>query len=446
MEFAGPYAAFAGGRSMALAGLVLLALSGGPGLAQVLPPSAAPTGVQIDPGRVFGDDAEFLGGLDVLAGFGFNITAALQTEWSNNFARGDEDEPLRNGLESRSDWRFSPSVSVSAGRPIGRQQIFANASLGRDFYARNTLLDKNRIAIDGGVNWTLGTRCTGRVQGGWRKRGTQLATFEEVVPSTTERTTFFASAACRTAGGLAPSISYDRYNVKNRTDEDAPEGVQDRSFSDVEAQGVNGSLGYSLGSRGQVGVQGNWRRFEYPNQFLDTGETNGSTITGATFFANYRVGTSITANGSLGFSKVSPESSLGEDFSGTVWNIGLNYSGPRIGASISTGRNVNGSTGGSGNYRISRFLSANVSYRASERLSAAAGYAHGNSDNRGVSEIPDTEIISNSKSNRFFVGADYRFNRILSFGVDLNHQRRSSEPSEFSYSATSILFSARASF
>jgi hypothetical protein len=328
--------------------------------------------------------------------------------------------------------------------PFGRQQLFLNAGLGRDFYARNTILDKNRVNVGGGLAWVLGQRCNGRIQGSWSKRGTQFASFAEVIPSTQETSSFFTSATCQTAGRLVGSLSYSKSSSRNRTDESLPNAI-DRSFSDVNSDNINASIAYSL-TRGQIGVSGNWGDFEYPNQPLLLGGVNSSKIQGYNLFANYRIGSSLQANASVGYSKVESQSLLGQDFSGNVWNIGLNYSGPRLGAGISAGRSVNGSTGGNSNYSVGTYYNMNVSYRANERLSASAGYARSNTDYRGLLLIPETQPIDTAVMDRFFIGADYRLNRLLSFGADLNHQKRSSDPGEFSYDATSVIFSIRANF
>ncbi len=412
-------------------------------LAQDLPPPVAPSTVVVDQNRVFEDDAPFAGGLDVLAGIGLNISASLVTQWSDNMRRLSDDTVLPEG-EARSDWRFTPNVAISAGRPLGRQQIFLNAGIGRDFYARNTIRDKNRVNVGGGLAWRLGQRCNGRIQGSWRKRGTQFASFAEVISSTQESTGFFTSATCQTAGRLVGSASYSRANTKNRTDE-SEVNAPDRSFADVESENVSASLAYAL-TRGQVGVSGNWGNYEFPNQFLPSGETNGSKIQGYNLFGNYRIGTSLQANASIGYSKVEPKSPLTQDFSGNVWSIGLNYSGPRLGASIGTGRSVNGSGGGNSNFSIGKYYNMNVSYRANDRLSASAGYARSNNDYRGTIGIPGTRPINSAIMDRYFIGTDYRLNRLLSFGADLNHQKRSSKPDVFSYDATSVIFSIRANF
>jgi hypothetical protein len=440
--------------------LALAALASAfPAAAQIVPPGVAPpapivppattpsgvsTGVVADPLRVYGDDAPLLGGLDILAGIGLNVTGALTTEYSDNVARTSGGQPSSSRYKSKDDWIIRPSVTLSGGRPLGRQQLFFTTTVGRDFFARNGLLNRNRFSADGGLSWALGSRCGGRIQGGYSKRGTQFGTFEEVIPSTQERSNFLASANCRTSTGISGNISYNRNKTVNHTDD--PAGEIDRSFADVRSHGFSGGIGYPIAGRGEVGVQGNWSSQEFPNQPLATGGLNGSEFYGVNGFANYRIGNSLRATGGLGKSWVNPRAPLAEEFSGLVWNIGLNYSGPRLGASVSTGRSVNGSTGGSSNYTIGRFFNTSVSYRANPRLSFAGGIATSNTDYRGIDQLPETEDINSAKMRRYFVGADYRLNRIVALSFDFNHQRRSSEPASDSYKVNTVGLTARATF
>ncbi|MFN3371516.1 MAG: outer membrane beta-barrel protein [Sphingomonadaceae bacterium] len=411
-----------------------------PLLAQEPAPSAVPL-VEADPRRVLGDEAPFLGGLDILAGIGLSLRAGLTTEYTDNVSNRSFGS---GGLDSRSDWIFRPSVGIEVGRAIGRQRLFVNAGASRSFYARNDILNRNRFNVDGGLAWALGARCGGRVQGGWSTREGFRDLFEDVVPSTTRNTRFFANAACQTATGLAPSVSYDWSRTRNRSITVAGFPVIDRSFSDVQSQGVSASLGYPLSARGQVGVQGSWREYEFPNQPLPDGTANGNEVLSGSLFLNYRLGPSLRANASLGTTRVNPRDDLTPSFSGLTYSGGLNWSGPRLGASLSYGRSVSGSRGGTANYSIANSFSAGVNYRASDRASAAAGYARVRQTNRGNAAFPETNRLLGYTGNRYFIGADYRFNRILSASLDLNHQQRSSTPSQFDYDATSVILGLRA--
>jgi|GEM_PF-3138521 len=418
----------------------LVAALPAPLVAQDLPPPAVPL-VESDPRRVLGDEAPILGGLDILPDIGLRLSAGLVTEWTDNVSNRASGT---GGLDSRSDWIFRPSVSVSAGRPLGRQRLFVSAAASRSYHARNDILNRNRLSVDGGLAWALGARCGGRVQGGWSTREAFRDLFEEVVPSTTRNTRFFANAACQTATGLAPSVSYDWSRTRNRSIEVAGFPPIDRSFSDVESQGVSASLAYPLSVRGQVGVQGSWREFEFPNQLLSDGSRNGNEILSGSVFLNYRLGPSLRANGSIGTTRVDPRDPLTPSFSGLTYSAGLVWSGPRLGANLAYGRSVSGSRGGTANYSISNSFNAGVNYRASDRASAAAGYARVRQTNRGNLDFPETNRLQAFTGNRYFIGGDYRFNRILSASLDLNHQQRSSTPSQFDYDATSVILSLRA--
>ncbi len=437
------------GFSVILAGLATPALAqSGVGTSPSLPPplpSTQPpdTNVIADTSRVYGDDSDVFFPFQLLGGFGVDIRAALLTRYSDNVARTDDDIPLRPGLHSRSDWSIEPSMSLSARRPLGRQALFANFSVGRRFYFRNTLLDNNNMAAGGGLQWQLGGRCGGTVQGGWTQRGTQFASFLDVVPSRTSTVRASINASCASAGGLSMNVGADYADVSNHTDDDLPQSLN-RRYADVHSTGVNGGLGYRLSNRGEIGVQGQWRRSKFPHQLLPTGEPSENTITGVNGYAKYRLGRSIAVHGSLGYSRVKQKFQPDNAFSGTVWEAGVDYTGPRLGASVATGRSVNGSSGGFANYSISKFTNATVSYRANSRLSASAGFSHRDNDIGQSYVVPGFELVDNRTLDRYFVGADYRMNRIFSFSLDYSHQRMRTNIEEFRYRENSVVFGIRA--
>jgi hypothetical protein len=410
-----------------------------------LPASSAPTAVEADPARIFGDDAPFLSGLDVLAGIGLDVAASLRTEYSDNMLRRPDNATIQPD-ESRADFVFRPNVTVNAGRAFGRQQLFVNTAFGWDIYARNDQLNGSRFLLNGGLAWTLGQRCNGRVQGGISTRVTQFDQFAEVVPSRQKRSNFLASATCQTAGGLAPTVSYTSAKARNTVGTTSTGQTVDRSFADVNSQGLSGGIGYSISNRGQVGAQFAWTDVEYPNQLLLGGEPNGTEITNWSLYGNYRIGSSLTVNGSIGSSNAKPKSGLTQPFKGTIWSAGVNYGGPRLGAAVSAGRNVSGSNGGDSNYQISDFLNGTVTYRLNNRVDLATGYARTKQQNRGFIGVPIDTVILEGTTERIFAGADYRLNRILSFGLDVKHLKRVSRPNTFSYDANSVLFSVRAAF
>jgi hypothetical protein len=426
------------------AAFLLLAVAA-PAAAQLPPPQprieADPGMVVNDPTRVFGDDAPVFAPLAFVGALGLSTSASLVTTYSDNVARVGEDEPLPTRFRSKDDWTFRPTLGVGLERPIGNHRLFASGSLGRVFYAQNSQLNSNRLGVSGGADLALGRSCGGQLVAAWNRRDTQLGTFEEVFASRQSRTTFGANASCATVTGLTGSLGYN--NSKSRNSSDDPS--VDRSFADVNSQNVTGSIGYRIGQRGQAGISASWAENIYPNQLVD-GEENANEVKSFSLFGSYRIGNTLRANGSIGRTEVTSTIPGSVGFSGVTWSLGTSYSGPRVGANIGVGQSVNGGNGGSANYSITRFLSASATYRLNDRMSAAAGYSYGQADFRGIDEVPETEAARSNTDHRLFIGADYRLNRFLRLGLDLNHQTRSSDPSEFGFKVNSASLSIGASF
>lgn len=395
-----------------------------------------PTGVVPEVERLYGRDLDF-DPLGVLGIIGFEADARLRIEYNDNIRRLSDDRSAEDaGLVSRADWLFSPTLSLKAGRAIGRQQLFFVSSFGRDFYARNTELNRNNILLNGGVLGTLGARCNWRLQGGWQSRATRFDQFGVVLPSTTRTTNLNAGGGCRSAGGLGFNLGYDRGWFRNE--------LESRRLANSDSQGVNGSISYALGERGDLSIQGFWRESELPNQTLPNGERNGTEIKGASGGVNYRIGPSLRAGVALGFTRADPRSPFSQSFSGATWNLSLDYSGPRLGASVGASRGVSGGNGGFATYQVGTNVRALVRYRTGQRISLSAGWSYDDSDNRGFEDVEETGRLDRSRTHRLQAGADYALNQLLQVGLDVNHQNRSADPDIYAYKSTGVVLTLRA--
>ena len=64
---------------------------------------------------------------------------------------------------------------------------------------------------------------------------------------------------------------------------------------------------------------------------------------------------------------------------------------------------------------------------------------------RRLQSLLDAAHANERKLDRYFVGLDYRMNRIVAFSLDLNHQRMRTEPVGFGYKENSVRLAIRAS-
>jgi hypothetical protein len=438
------------------AGLASVALSvSAPAFSQAVPQKVAvqaapspgtrfeppPGAVVDDPNRVFGDEAPDFAPLAIVGALGLRPFASLVTQYDDNIARQPSDAPLNSRFRSRADWIFRPTVGVRAERPVGRQRLFLNASLGRAIYAKNSQLNNTRINVGGGAGFVLGRTCGGQVSAGYSKRDQLIGNFEDAADATAESTFFSSVLNCSTATGLTGSVGYNRGRQTNRTSDPSV----DRSFADARRQSVNGSIGYRLGQRGQVGIAGSWGENVFPNQLV-LGEENQNEVTSISLFGNYRVGSALSATAGFGQSKVSSQVPGSQSFSGNTWNLGLGYAGPRFGANLAVSRGINGGGNQGANFAIATNLTGSVTYQLNDAMRLSTGYVRTDSDFRGTALIPETNQIQSMTTDRVFVGADYRLRRLLSFGFDLNYQQRSSVPDIFSFKSTSAIFTVTARF
>lgn len=442
------------GRALACAGLAGLLAWSGSGAAQPLPTKVQvqtpvpgtrfdpPAGAVVDdPNRVFGDEGPDFAPLAIVGALGISPYASLSVTYDDNAARVNDDGFSFLPFRSEDDWIFRPLIGARLERDIGRQRLFANASVGRIIYARNTQLNSNRFNVGGGLGFNLGRSCGGEVRAGYNTRDQLIGGFAVAGPVQSESTTFSGSLSCATATGISVGGGYSRGTRTNRSNDP----TIDRSFADNRFQSVNGSIGYQIARRGQVGVTASWAETVFPNQLV-LGEENSNTIKTLGFYGSYRVGSSLRADGSIGRSRVETNTPGVSGFTGGTWNIGVSYSGPRFGANLSTGRSVSGGGNQPANFSVNQFFNGSVTYRANDALRFSAGASRSDQDFRGTIGVPQTGQLQELQTDRLFLGADYILTRFLTLGLDLNHQRRAAVPEQFSFTSNTATLSVRARF
>jgi len=400
--------------------------------------------VQANPGRILGDSAPWLTGLAVSAVRGLDYSFELRTEYNDNYRRvrateGDDAGPS-------SEWRFTPEATIAAGHNLGRHLLFANATFGWDFHARNTDRDRERVNLNGGVQWVLGSRCGGRIQGGYSTRQStdlldELGALRSSAQNDVDAT---LSAACRLAGRLTGTFAYDW--SKHTYSEEI------RQIGNRREDGFVGGLSYPIGSRGSLSASGFLRNSIRPNQLLLTGEKNKQKYKGFSVGGGYSFGPSIGVNGSIGKTWVTSRNPLATSFSGISWSVGATYGGPRLGASVGASRSASSGGGGAANLSVSRQLNANLSYKANQRMTMTAGYLRSKTEYRELLILPGIEWQRPERTTEsLFAGTDFRINRMISTSLEYRHRTNNTDTAFGQgalrdYSANLVTFTIRAGF
>ncbi|WP_310498832.1 outer membrane beta-barrel protein [Sandarakinorhabdus sp.] len=384
-------------------------------------------------------------------GRGWNLSAGVTTRFDTNLRRRD------GGAQG---WRVTPLVQGSIGMPIGRQQVFLGANIGRDYlFGDDKLPNRTRFAVGGGVNWRLGRRCNGQVAADYREN---LALFSElaVLEDNTQSTrTVGGNFSCQVGGALGITGGITNTDLTNSR-------PAQRLFNN-RGTTFNAGLTYGRPTLGQFSLSGSLDTRMFPDRQVNDGTTgllvdDGVDVYSARF--GYSRGLGSRLNVSLGASyidvKPKPSSQIvfvpdigfvvapRSNFSGPGFDAAITYnSGNRITAGFSASRQVRSSANVGALFIVSSTVAADFDYRLNRSLTAGFGGSYLDNSYRG-SVASGAETRARIKDNlwRVYGQINYTPIRMVTVGLEVAHQRRTSNPADFSFRSTTVLLNLRANF
>ncbi len=438
---------------MAFGGKALLGLSVLGLVATVGPASqaaAAPTRA--------GDDPPFaesgLTSIGPINGRGWNLTASVGTRYDSNILRLNEQLPLRPGAQ-RADFLFTPRVTGAIAMPIGRQQVFVGAEIGRDFYARNTRLNRNRYSIGGGVNLRAGSACTGSVGAEFASRQALLSDVASNIANVLQRLSYGVTASCQAPVGLGFGGTVQRIEQRNSDPV--------RATFDVDSTVFAPRLSYALPVLGRFSLTGSYNQSRYPRRqvLLQDGSSknDGVDILNGRAGFQRQLGTRLSID--LGVSYLSarpkPQTVLfvvvpgfgfptdRPTFSGIGYDASIEYaSGSRLSAGLEARRTVSATTTVGSQYRVEQDYGFNVDYKLGGALSLGSGVTYRVNQYRGSFSSPLEPLIRISdKLTRVYGTIDYSPVKLYTVGIEVAHQNRESLPSLYNFKSTSVVLRLR---
>ncbi len=434
-------------------GLMLTAPAAAQQTDPVAPPIAAPTPrptaaaraseadlFQVDQRNpVNNPTGAFFNGLP-LPNLGYSISASLLSVYDSNYRRLPDNKQPTAG-QSRSSFRFTPTINGRVNLPVGRQSLFATAMIGKDYYTANSAFNRQRLAFSGGVNLAAGSSCTGSVNGSWMQAQsnpnatTPIALQQGILPNTQTTRSFGASASCGGISGFTPTASY-RY-AKSTNDEVT------RMISDLTSNSYSVSLGYARPTLGVVSLFGTLSSNDYPNQpiFL-TGATRSVKITNLGVKYSRSLTSQFSADASLSRVSIDPNVPGQQKTSNLGYGLSVNYTPPsRLSASINATRNASSSPNtGTALYFVQQAFSANVSYQLSSTLSTALT---GSTSLRTYEDqvgsnlpTPPSNQVQNDRFNTVRLSVNWNPIRNMQTSFYVSQQNRNADPNIYNYKDT----------
>ncbi len=400
-----------------------------------------------------------------IEGRGFSIGASLRTLYDSNIRRLGRGFTADSG-QSKSDFRFTPTVSAAAALPVGRQQLFITGDLGRDIYARNSELNRNRYSLVGGAVLRAGRSCAGSIVGEARRRQSLVTEANGRSDNTQEITGINAQADCAPPVGFGFGGGISQRSVDNK--------AIDRQSLDSRETTFEAHLNYGASGLGVFSAGGSYSQFRYPRRDILVPTAGGGIdqVTDKLDSWSARLGysralgarLSINLSGSYIDTKPKPRDALAvvvlddgttailqnprDGYKGPGFGVGLDYHpGGRLGATLNASRNATSSPNVSARVVVRDNVTAAVSYSIGPSIDTVVGASYDRRSYRGTFATPSDPVPrSRDTTGRIFARASYSPRPLYGVDFEIAHQKRDSNPSIYSFSSTSAVLTLRAKF
>lgn len=379
----------------------------------------------------------------VAEGLSFNIAGNLL--YDSNPLRLSQGQEARPG-ESRTGFRFSPSVGANYGHEFGRQGLQFSTLVGRDYFLGNDQLTRNRFRFNGQLLYHLGSRCSGVVNSTFnRRQNGQESTIDDedptippddvvrVVNNVQETLAYGVTADCGLSSGLTFGGSANHSQQNN--------GARTRRFSNSDNSSFSVYSGVQV-ARGQLQLVGSYSTIDYPNRnlLLDPLLLVSNGVKTRRIGLNYSRPIGSRLSGSLGLSylKVNPDGRDG--YTTPAYNVSLTYHpGTRLVLSVNGSRNILSSRTVGALYRVVDQIGLNANYKLNSKINVNGNLGlTRNKFKQTFIVVDDPFIINRDVSKRAGLRVTYSPRSLydVSFGVD--QVSRSSKPSLYDYDSTKV--------
>lgn len=364
-----------------------------------------------------------------------DITLDLGVRYDTNIARSTALRAEQRGLE-RSDVVFNPSIRIDVTRPFGDNSAFLRGSLGYVFHARNSVLDRERLQLDGGADVGVGP-CRVRPEAGFFRGQSDLAdlvvsngAIVDDARNTETLQRYSVELQCGAEYGLQPfaSVGYDTARNSNP--------IRDRA--EYDAWRYSAGLGYNSPGLGRIRLFASQTDTDLVSQPLAGGGTDGYRVNAFGLDYSREIGTRLTFNGRVSYSRLDPRNSGADGFSGLTWRIAPRLLlGERIQVEGLIGRELTNSLASDSAYTVSQPYGLRVTYAASEflRLDAGATITRRRYE---FAVLPPVDFIDRETRHLYDINASYLLGRRIRLRLGAGHERRDANGSLFDYSSTFV--------
>jgi hypothetical protein len=378
------------------------------------------------------------------------INPQVTTTYDTNVAGTNAAGAAARGI-SPEDVYVTPSVAIDALAPVARETVFLTGSVGYDFYDRNTVLNRERINLAGGVAAQL-ARCQPRLRGSYSISQSRLA---ELLPAPGQTSSSPQNAetsasvgidlACPRPQGFSPNLSVTHAVFENSSKIYKP--------TDNSSNSVQGGISYARPGFGAIQAFGSYTSVAYDNPFLvPFGPfllelNNDYKLYSGGVRYDRPVGGRLNGTISVSYTSLDPQLSLTRGFNGVTYTGELAYrvsSRFHLHALVTRAMLPTNQVGAA--YMIEDTRQLDASYNIGARLKLSVGGFDQPQSYRGgiASEAP--QLLTNGRVDRVFGSLNMALNRRLNVSLDVADEHRDSNVALYSYTSQRVSLTLKSVF
>jgi hypothetical protein len=355
----------------------------------------------------------------------------IGVQYNSNVAASSGAIAAARGL-TRADEIFSPALAVNYSKQLGIFSFGLQGTGGYDFYASNTILNRERIGVQGGATTQL-SGCQLTARSSYMRRQSDLADLNVITTKNTEEDVVAGlDAVCNGFGRLVPSVSVQESWSNNS----APV----RIASDYQSLSAQGSLLYGAGSLGDISLTGQYVDTQFQNRliplFAGSQEDGYKVYSGGVHYekdldAAFRVALSLSET-SLSYN------GLNLNFSGLTYDATLSYHpDSRFQVQALFARRTSPSNYLNAAYSVDQVLQADATYRLTARLRAGLGASNKRQNFAGADLNFATDLTKQSVTS-FYGSLGFNITSRMNLDFVARHDQRHADLLGYSYAATQV--------
>lgn len=368
------------------------------------------------------------------------VSVRFSSTYYSNIAGSSGTLASLRGLK-QSDIVHAPSLNLNLVEPTGGATLFLAGYAGYDIHQRNSVLDRERISLQGGGSALLGP-CQTTLTGGFARSQSDLTDLNVVATKNTqELVTAELDATCNQSGRIVPSFSVMQTWATNSA-------VQYLS-QEYNSTAANAAVAYKAGAMGTFSLIGSFARTEYPNRIflLPIGPRSDGydMYSGGVRYEN-SIMSDLELSASVSATSLSTDGSQGASFDGVTYDASLVYhASSRTNAHVAISRQTTPSLYLNAAYSVAESYIAGVDYRVSARITAAITGAITHSDFQGAALLPGFNITN--QTYRSVSGSlSYTISPTFSAGLNAGYTERDANVIGYSYSGVQVGLSLSKAF